>query len=499
MKKRNYCTWLLTLAAGLLQAQNDSDHPITDLFVNRIETRFTLCGSLIGFGSTASLLGEGVVYPKSDASALMWNPAALAFLEKRSIVFDYVPGFLQDISEYVDVEGPVEEAMDDMVEESGTAQTGIGYPVIRPQVGFQSSVSGFGLAIPFRILGKPFGVGFGYSTPLLMDLEIKGTGIEAALDIEQELEGEMRHIHMRTWANLNALFQLRSNQFVIGLGGELFRGMALGASLQRYRIRAWSKAHASIDGIIEMSGSEYVFNDPYDPKIDFAGGEQNDLNQSFEAEFTGSGWGYKLGVVQRITRRFQIGLTYSVPPKMEITGLDSTVNNRIDFIKFEDGGGDGEGDGMGDLLDPTKINLSKLTLTQRDIDVNHYASVLELPSALNVGMVIGGGFFNLVLRYTKYEGGLISDIIDDKLRGMTFRMGAGLGLDFTYLYLGASVSLMDELRPADSEDEGEPLENIPFPKVNLGFRIPTFRGLWVDGLIGVEPVPLLRLTFRYDF
>ena len=83
MKKRNYCIWLLTLAAGLLQAQNDSDHPITDLFVNRIETRFTLCGSLIGFGSTASLLGEGVVYPKSDASALMWNPAALGFLEKR--------------------------------------------------------------------------------------------------------------------------------------------------------------------------------------------------------------------------------------------------------------------------------------------------------------------------------------------------------------------------------------------------------------------------------
>ena len=73
-------------------------------------------------------------------------------------------------------------------------------------------------------------------------------------------------------------------------------------------------------------------------------------------------------------------------------------------------------------------------------------------------------------------------------------------LDFTYFFIGASANFFDEIIP-DGEEGMIPEEftNLPLPKLNLGFRIPIPVGLWIDGYIGVEPTPLVRLTARYEF
>ena len=478
--------------------QTDSDHPLTDLFVRRIQVRFTLCGSLIGMGSTASLVGESVVWRESDASSLSWNPAALGFLKRRSLFADWVPGIVQDVSKFYDVDGEIKSAMDDAVDEYGTDQSEVVYPTVTPNVGFQSSVAGFGLAIPFRTAGRRFGVGFGYSTPLLMDIQLTGTGIEAGIDSEQDIQGEMKRVRMRTRANLNGSFRIRVHQFVFGGGCELWSGFGLGFSVSRFRMRISGRAFAGIDGIIEMSGSEYAFNDPYDPRIDFDAGERNDLNQSFLADYTGSGWGFKFGVVQRLSEGFQLGVCISLPPKIEISGVDSTVSNKIPFIKLENG--DDNGGGLEDLIDPTEIDLAKLTLTERIVKKNEFSPQLQLPRAYNFGIIWGSGIFSLTLRYTLYDGSFSVGLLNDEIHGLKFKYGVGLGLDFTYFFFGASANFIEEIVPAGEEGIiPEEYKNYPLPKVNLGFRIPTFSGLWIDGLLGIEPTPLLRFTVRYSF
>ena len=487
----------LMLIASFCGAQDDSVRPLTDLMVSRLRARFTLCGSLVGMGSTAGPVGESVVWRQSDASSLSWNPAALGFLEQRSIVTDWVPGIVQDISKFYDVRGKIKTAMDDAVEEYGTDQSEVVYPTVTPQVGFQSSIAGFGLAVPFRWAGMKFGIGFGYSTPLLLDLDLMGTGIEAGLDIEQVIQGEMKRIRMRTRVDLSSTLNVRMNQLLIGGGCELGRGFALGISANRIRMTALCSAFASIDGIIEMSGVEYAFNDPYDPRIDFDAGELNDLNQSFYADFSGAGWGYKIGVVQRISDGFQLGMTMTMPPKIALTGADFAVTTKIPFINLE--GGD-NGDGVEDLIDPAEIDLAKLTLTERDVKQNQLWPILNLPKSYNFGLLFGRNIFSLTLRYTLYNSDFSFSLLEDEIRGLKLKYGVGLGLDFTYFFMGASATFMEEIVPEGEEGLlPDSMKNLPLPKVNLGIRIPTFSGLWIDGLVGIEPTPLVRLSFRYHF
>jgi hypothetical protein len=498
MKNRVVTICTLTLfALSLARAQTDSDHPLTELIAGRIRARLSLCGSLIGMGSTASIVGESVVWDRSDASSISWNPAALGFLQNRSVITDWVPGIVQDVSKFYDIDGHIEEAMDDIVEDYGTDQCFVEYPAVSTNAGLHSSLAGFGVALPFRMGGHRFGFGFGYSTPLLLSFELTGTGIEAGIDSEEEIQGELKRIRMRTRLNINGHLQVRMNAFLIGGGVDLGKEMAFGFSFSRLRMRARCNAFARVDGIIEMSGSEYAFNDPYDPRIDFDAGEQNNLNQSFYADLSGSGWGFKVGMIKRISGRFRIGMTISLPPKIEITGMDSTINNKVPFIKIGEESASGD---VEDLIDPTEIDLAKLTLTERAVDKNIHSTAIQLPKAYSFGLMYSVKIFNLVFRYTKYSGSFSSDLWKNEIRGLRFKQGMGLGIDFKYFFLGASASLIDEIKPSEKiEDEGEPMENILLPKVNLGFRIPTFDGLWIDGLIGVEPTPLLRFTFRYNF
>lgn len=171
----------------------------------------------------------------------------------------------------------------------------------------------------------------------------------------------MRRIRMRAWLDLSADLQVKAHELILGLGGQLGPTTMFGVSLIRMALRAECDAYAAVDGIVEMSSGEYPFNDPYDPRIDFARGEQNDLHQPLFADYTGEVWGVRLGLLHRVSQRFQVWLTVSAARRTRLSGEDSTVNNRVPFIRMEDGAGRD----VENLIDATKINLAKLTLTER--------------------------------------------------------------------------------------------------------------------------------------
>lgn len=494
VKALRFSLLLAVLGAASLIAQTDSDHPLAELAVSRLNLRFTLSGSLLGLGSGGSLAGRSVVWPQADASALSWNPAALALLEKRSLVVDWVPGLTQDLSQLeslYDIDQEVRDQMDEAVADYGTDQSTVGYPDLEPVSGMRSSVAGFGLGVPFRLGGVPMGVGFGYAAPLLLNLDLQGTGIDALIDSEQEIEGSTRRIRMRTQASLTGAAEVAVNQLLLGWGAQPLPGLSVGVTASRYRVRARGRARANIDGIIEMSGNEYAFNDPNDPAIDFAAGETNALDQVLASEFSGSGWGYKIGVVQRIARGFQLGVTVELPQSITLEGYWSSVTHEIPFLNFEDG------DDVDEMIDPTAINLAQLTLTQRREKRETHRLIIELPKAYNVGLALGGGGFSLVLRGTLYRGDLAYDLVGEERRGLKFKYGGGVTLDFRYFFIGASVALVDEIKPVG--DVAVPTLDIPWSNVNLGFRIPTPLHVWVDGIVAAEPTPSLRLSFRHDF
>jgi len=280
---------------------------------------------------------------------------------------------------------------------------------------------------------------------------------------------------------------------VFGIAGEVGHATSLGLALTRMALRARCNAYAAVEVIVEMSGGEYIFNDPYDPRIDFARGEQNDLHQSLFADYAGEAWGARLGVLQRVSNRLQVGFTVTLARRLRLSGSDSTVNNRIPFIRVEDGaGGDVE-----DLIDATKINLAKLTLTERLASRNALSPELRLPASFHLGCRWGSDKAALSARLSVYSGEFSLALKRNERRGLRLRYGAALGLDLRYFFIAGGSELGDEIQPEGADRS--PLRGLPVPRVNMGLRFPLVSGLCLTGLLGVEPVPLVRLSAHYEF
>lgn len=490
MKRRLHICLLGLLLNSLAHAQ--SERPITELLGRYVRAEVSLSGSFLGMGGSIAPLG-GLAASQADASCLSWNPAALPLLAGRSAVLDWVPGANPEVSGLLQLASTVNEQMDAVIDDYGAFSAVVAYPRLSVRAGPYPMVSGCALAVPLTVAGRRWGIGIGYREPFALHCTLAGTGLEVALDSEQEVQGEARRIRMRTWLDVSADLQAKTQEVILGLGGQLGPATTFGVSLTRMALRAECNAYAAVEGIVEMSGGEYAFNDPYDPRIDFARDEQNDLHQSFFADYAGEVWGVRLGLLHRVSQRFQVGLTVSAARRMRLSGEDSTVNNRVPFIRMEGGaGGDVE-----DLIDATKINLAKLTLTERLASRNAFLPELRVPASFHFGCRWGSNKTALSVRLSAYAGELSVAFKEGQKRGVRLRYGAALGLDVRYFFMAVSSELGEEIRPSDAE--GSPLQNLPVPRFVIGARAPLLSELWLTGLLGMDPIPFMRLSGRYEF
>ncbi len=490
MKRRPYTVLLVLLLNSLTLAQ--SERPITELLGRHVQVEVSLSGSFLGMGGSVAPLG-GVAAGWADASCLSWNPAALPLLARRSVVLDWVPGAKPEVGDFLQLASTVNEQMDAVVDDYGAPSEVVAYPTLSVRAGFHPMVSGFALAVPFTLAERKWGIGIGYREPFALLCALAGTGLEVALDSEQEVQGEVRRIRMRTWLDVSADLHAKAHEFIVGAGGQIGPATTFGISLTRMALRAECNAYAAVEGIVEMSGGEYAFNDPHDPRIDFARGEQNDLHQSLFADYAGEVWGVRLGLLHQVSQRFQVGLTVSTARRMRLSGEDSTVNNRIPFIRMQDGiGGDVE-----DLIDATKIDLAKLTLTERLASRNGLSPELRVPASLHLGCRWGSDKTALSVRLSAYAGELSLALKKGQERSVRLRYGAALGFDVRYFFIALSSELGEEIRPAG--EGGTPLQNLPVPRFVMGARAPLLSELWLTCLLGMEPEPLVRLSARYEF
>ncbi len=474
------------LCNGIVLAEND--FTLNSLLAERIQTNFSITGAFIGPGGSAGPVGESVVWPTPDASALFWNPAALAYLEKRSVIVDWVPGLQQDLASMVDdLDGKVEEALDDVreeYEETPGSATPAENVKMNASAGFHPAISGFGLAAPFKIGDVHGGVGFGYSTPIVMDFSILGSGFDVNLDTEEVLTGNAPTlINLRIRTGFNGALKVKTHQFVFG-GGVRYGNTAIGFSSYRMKLLMSADLYAKIDGLLTIDGEEYHFNDPADTHL--APGESNSLEQMLSAEITGEGTGFKIGLVHEFSRTFRVGITYNQPTNLKLTARDERIWDTIPFISVEDSID----------IDFAEIEPPKYNKTYRDTVKNQLTPTFEYPGSINFGMVLGGNGVKLALRYTIYNGDFSLGLFDNDIKGIKLKYGAGFGLDFKYFFLAASAAMGEEIIPVDKESI---LPTAILPKVNLGFRIPVMRNMLLTGLLGIEPFPILKTTFQYTF
>ncbi len=469
------CMFLL-LGWTFIQAQEDRDRPIAELSGGSIRTEFSVSGSAGVWGRSAATF-----------DARTGNPAALGQLEKRSVVLEWVPGVSQNLQAWTDVDGRIRNEVDGVIRDYGTSESRVQYPSFTPVLGFRSTLAEFGAVLPFRVSGRRFGVGFGFSSPLVMDVRFIGTGMEAGIDTEREIQGELKRVRMRTRAGLDLALQLRMNRLRFGAGTDLGKGLSIGVSAVHSYIRSGANARVKLDGIVEISGTEYVYNDPDDPRIDFRAGEENDINQAFDADYSGSGWDFRIGAVQILSRSLRIGLAVDLPGSIRLRGTDSLVSHRIPFIKIGEGNNGGSVD---DMIDASKIDLAKLTKTEMVLKKNRYDPVLFFPKAFGIGVRWERGALRITLGYTKYSG-VLGAASGGKEKGLRLVQGMCVEADVRYVFFGGSADF--------AETTGSGSRAFIIPGAHIGFRVPVFASFRMEGRIGAEPVPVLRLTGKYEF
>jgi hypothetical protein len=468
---------VLGCSVGLVQT--DTDRPIAELIGGYLRAEFSVSGSMALWGTSPAPFDR-----------IAGNPAMLGVLEKRCLSIEWAPGISRNLQKWMDVDKRVRNKMDGLIRDYGTETSQALYPSLSPVLAFQSNPTDIGGSFSFRFLGRRFGVGFDYAVPLSMDVRFIGTGMEVGIDSEQEIQGELKRVRMRTRAGLDAQMQFRLNRLEFGAGMDVGWGTAVGLSLTRTHVFTKAAGRVLMDGIVEISGTEYVYNDPADPRIDFASGEQNDINQFFDADFSGSAWDVRLGAVKAVSRSFQMGLTVQLPSSIRLTGTDSLVNNRIPFIAIEEGKTGGNVD---DMIDPAKIDLAKLTKTERVLKTDQYCPVLSFPKAVDLHVRWTKGKIRLALGGTFYSG-VVSISSRGKEKGFRLKQGIRMESDFGFAFIGGSVDFGSWIQA-----EGKKSSSLVLPRAHCGFRIPVVSSMFLEGLIGAEPLPIFRIAGKVEW
>jgi hypothetical protein len=458
------------------RGQTDANRPISELIAGSIRSELSLSGTNALWGLSSN--------PSSSTGCPVSNPAMLGRLAGRGIVFEWAPGLSMNIKKIADVDRRIQSGLNGIMDDYGKKRSPVAFPSVSPFAGFKANLTAFEAAFPFELSGKRCGFQLGYSSLISLEYRLVETGMEVGIDSEQRIQEELKRVLMRTLINLDGLLRFQVSRIRFGAGIELGKGTALGIELSRFQAGAEARARANIDGIVQISGNETVFNDPDDPRIDFNAGEQNDLNQSFTADYSGSGWGLRFGAVKDLSSSFRIGMALDLPPDIRMGGTDSLVNNRIPFILI---GGDG-------LIDPTRIDPAKLTRTENVIQRNQIHPVLKLAKAMDFGACWSPGKIRLTFGYTRYFGDFSIGSPKTGEIGVRLRQGVNLGMDFTRVFITAAAEFAVALK-----SDGRPGRPLVIPKIQLGFRIPVLSGFRIESLVGVEPIPSFRIAGKYRF
>lgn len=441
-------------------------------------------------GATGQIAACSYPSPTNAAS----NPAGWAFQKQRQIAIEFAPGIKTDLSRYYDVRTEIESAVNNSIADFRQPNSEIIYPNLIPRAGLASGFTRARLAIPGSGGLKKWTFAMQICQSGLIDFQTSGNGLSVLMETEKQIGDELKLIRLRMNSNLSAKMQTSVFNLNFDAACRIARKWAVGVSLRRYCFAVDAKGELLVDGIIQTAGTEYVFNDPYDKRIDFDAGEQNTLDQKFNAGFNGSAWGIVLGANWFPANWVQLGISVDVKPKIELTGDMDVKFNRIPALTLESEGGS---DTETEFLDPTKLNLAKLTLTEPAFNKTTDRIHIRLPSVIHLGVRLGRARTNVGINYSLYIGDTSCEVLG---REYGLRVGHGVGFDtsFGFFRLGlGAIFARSFVREQNSSPSFSNIVVIPMTTFVLDFG--GKYGVHLVSSVIVSPLPIIGLTVAYTF
>jgi hypothetical protein len=242
-----------------------------------------------------------------------------------------------------------------------------------------------------------------------------------------------------------------------------------------YEARAELLGRAALGGLISFAGQEYAFNDPSSPW-------ESSLDQNIEAQLSGRAIGAKIGAAFLWNDWIALDVCFDRTPELVLTG-------NVDFVQHVvpamNGGGDGE------VLDPTRLNIARMTETKIYENPTSDTLLVELPSALRLSLGCKRGPWGAVVGYGRYFGEFRAAYMDQVI-GVRPVDCIRTGFRCGPTRFGASIFRM-AYYSGKREQPSDP-ENIIVPTISLGVGFKISSATSVETQIVGVPGPFLNIT-----
>jgi hypothetical protein len=298
-------------------------------------------------GARGAMNNVTSLYP--SASSLFGNPAALSRLQGMSVQTDFfLPGLGLGVSSERTklLRNNLRTPIDEFLNGGNNNVERPVYPDV--SLGLYQSTNLGGFSVAFG--GASATLGAGVQQPFRGNLDFALGGMRIGLGLpEDENDPGSDSIKVLLSADAFARFSAELNDFSLGVAGEPWKGIRLGIAYQRYTLDLLLQAGARVDGILQRAGQESYFN--------AAGANyHNDLDAKGYGNVTGSAHGVRMGASWQFSRHFGADAMISLAETMFLKGSLGWEYNVLPSLDFS-------GD---NILDPSKMNPTKLTLTTRN-------------------------------------------------------------------------------------------------------------------------------------
>lgn len=491
MKTRQIIILAIISIFATSSAQVENENTLRWFRGGTVSTDFSFRTDLFcGIGSTGQF---GWSASNSDASSLFWNPAALAFKTNRQVMVTLLPPLSLYIANWYDIPGEIQSTIDDAIADYRLEDTEVIYPTVTPVLYHRGGINTGVITIPIHKWVNQTVIGFGYSRALELQFNLIGNGLSSLLETRKEVGTQTMVVKFRNHIDMNVNMSSTINRFSFAAARKWAPQFSAGFTLDRYFGDAFFDGVFMIDGIMETAGSEFAFNDPYDPHINFEDGEQNNLNQSIYCSFRGKGWGLKIGGNYKLNPALSFGAMIEFAPTITFSGIMEVDQNIIPALNSDALFGDSEEE----IMDPARLDLAKLTLTVPYENPTDDKLTLRFPSSMNFNMSYQWGFLRGGINWTKYFGEFSYDFLGTS-RGAKFKWGLKKGFDLKYIQIGLGMLVLDEIRKGSDNDE-DASHNILIPQFSMGTGFSLNRFTRTETLAFLAPTPVFKQVLFFSF
>lgn len=477
--------FLLSLVASTIKPQTKESF-ITQLRGGNVKFDF-------GFSTTLLPAQEGNLVSLShlftrpfEPFAFYLNPSFLAYTSRPGASFELTPGFSLSISRFVDLNGRARKEINEAIEDFRSEDFVISYPKLH---GDYLNFGGISTAVAVLPINTKGWIIFGTIQNLL---NLRGSylnsGFESQIVSNVALSEGTQEVIFNGFldATLDLKFKVRG--LSIGVAKAISQKYAFALTVNRYQNEVEANGFANVDGVMIFGGTEHVFNNPQEPW-------PNTLHQSAIGRYRGNGVGLTFSGLYHLKQNVWIlDGVIELPFTVEMKGQMNQEFNTIPALNLE---AVIQGEDLEEILDPVKLKLTQLTLTERDSFKTYNTLSLSIPKKIKGSLTYLGKSLKTRITLGRYISGIRLKYGPDMV-ALNSSIFFNTQLEVFRFQFSLGVT---KVRPFRQKIQEEFFEYSAYliPSIAIGTNLDLTKNSIMYIILSSSPSPAIRTRVSYNF